>query len=215
MATVGHLAAGFAISRFAAAEVRRLDTAVITAAAVAADVDFLMPLKHRGITHSVGAAMAIGVWITATFALVGRQRAWWIATLGSLSALSHAALDILTAESGVPALWPFSNVEISLSDPPLPAASLSAALWTPQGVVRALGEFTWASFVLFVAEIVRRRLLLKGHADSSHARAIGGPIKLQTISLLPDLLRNDVFFPFRREAASASDVKPSLRRISS
>ena len=77
------------------------------------DIDFLLPLRHRGPSHSVGAAVLIA---TATLALSGPLRGaarWRTAAAVGVAYLSHALLDWLGADSSTPrglmALWPVSH----------------------------------------------------------------------------------------------------------
>lgn len=157
MATVGHLAVGFALSRLAASQPPITDVAVITIAAAIPDVDFLMPIDHRGITHSLGAAVAVGIAVAIGYRLLGRSAAWWIGTLSALAVLSHVALDLLTAEAAVPALWPLTDAEYVLDTTPVPSAS-PASLLTVDGALRAIGELTWSVTVVVVASLGARRL---------------------------------------------------------
>jgi len=101
-----------------AAVVRRPTRAFLgTCAVVAAlpDVDILLPIAHRGATHSITAAIAA---FAVTFLLVSRRHARGdclaIATAVGLAVLSHVLFDWLgedsTAPRGLMALWPFSNV---------------------------------------------------------------------------------------------------------
>ncbi len=63
MATIGHLAAGFATSRLVGPldggrDATWDETLVITLAAEAPDVDLLVPVPRRGMRHSIGMAAA-------------------------------------------------------------------------------------------------------------------------------------------------------------
>ncbi len=158
MATVGHLAAGFAFSRLAAAQPPMTDVAVITIAAAIPDVDFLLPIDHRGITHSLGAADAVGIVVAIGYRLLGRRAAWSIGSLSALAVLSHVALDLLTAEAAMPALWPLTTAEYVLPTSPLPSASPDASLLTVDGALLAIAELTWSAIVVVVASLGARRL---------------------------------------------------------
>jgi membrane-bound metal-dependent hydrolase YbcI (DUF457 family) len=96
---------------------RRLGWPVLGACALAAavaDVDLLLPLAHRGPTHSVAAAII--AFAAAVFVLRGRK---WradrvrLASAIGLAVLSHVLLDWLGEDSssprGVMALWPVST----------------------------------------------------------------------------------------------------------
>lgn len=71
-----------------------------------ADIDLLLG-GHRGGTHSVAAALAVGVLAAA----VDRRRAVWLAVAAAYG--THVLLDWLGADTSVPigvmALWPFDQ----------------------------------------------------------------------------------------------------------
>src|SRR5438477_8821958 len=103
---VGHALAGIAAG-WAAAPRRDLTAAIALAAVAAApDLDLLLG-SHREWTHSVGAAMLIGLaaW------LVTRNWRWGAAA--TLAWGSHVLLDWLGSDTrppiGVMALWPFTR----------------------------------------------------------------------------------------------------------
>jgi len=85
--------------------------AVCAIAAALPDIDFMLPLPHRGPTHSLAASVIVFV---ATLAVVaaekGRAR---IAAAVGLAVLSHVLLDWLGQDSsaprGVMALWPLTS----------------------------------------------------------------------------------------------------------
>jgi hypothetical protein len=83
-------------------------------AGIVADLDLLLPLTHRGPTHSV-AATAL-VFACALVVLVPRDRrgtALRLATAVGAAYLTHVLLDWLGEDSGPPsgimALWPFTH----------------------------------------------------------------------------------------------------------
>ena len=96
--------------------------AAAVALANAADLDFVPGVLlghpaafHRGITHTVVAALLVGVAVALVGRLMGRSlRAWF--RLGSWAAAvyaSHLVVDFFTADvgspSGAPFLWPVSD----------------------------------------------------------------------------------------------------------
>ena len=106
----GGIAVGALISR-------RADWRVVAACAVAGafpDIDFLLPMQHRGPSHSLGAAAlafaASAAVLSGRFAGLDRLR---MAAAIALAYASHVLLDWLGADSstphGVMALWPVSN----------------------------------------------------------------------------------------------------------
>ena len=157
MATVGHLAAGFALSRLAASGSRRLDVAVITVAAASPDVDFLLGIDHRGITHSVGAALLVGTAVAVMYRFLQGRDSLRVGTLSAAAVLSHVALDLLTAEAPVLALWPLSDVSYVLATTPLPSIPLDLSLLSAEGALRALGEMIWSAEVIIGASLAARR----------------------------------------------------------
>lgn len=78
------------------------------------DIDFLLPIAHRGPTHSVAAAIAAGLAaFGVTTILSGKVAGRRTAALLALAVLSHVLLDWLGQDSstprGVMALWPLST----------------------------------------------------------------------------------------------------------
>jgi inner membrane protein len=88
----------------------------------AADLDFVPGVLighpaefHRGVTHTVLAAVVVAIVIALVVRLTGRPRRAWLragAWAGAVYA-SHLVLDFFTADvvvpSGVPLFWPFSD----------------------------------------------------------------------------------------------------------
>ena len=111
---IGHALGGIAVGALMS---RRADWRVVGACAVAAvfpDIDFLLPMQHRGPSHSLGAA-ALAFAASAVFLSMrsgGRDRLRTAAAV-ALAYASHVLLDWLGADSstphGVMALWPVSN----------------------------------------------------------------------------------------------------------
>ena len=110
---VGHALGGLVVGSLA---VRRPSWLILTACAAAAalpDIDLLLPVTHRGPTHSLSAAVcAFGIaWLVVRrrHGAAGRR----IALALGLAVLSHVLLDWLGEDSstprGVMALWPFSQ----------------------------------------------------------------------------------------------------------
>ena len=84
----------------------------------AADLDFGLVFAlhsrgwHRGFTHSLAFALAVGL---AFFVTLGRARARRAAAYG-LAYASHAVLDFATTKSGggLELLWPFTSERLAL-----------------------------------------------------------------------------------------------------
>ncbi len=89
---------------------RRRSTLVFAILGIAADLDLLVG-AHRGPTHSIAAALLVGVaaWVVVRR---GNVRAARMAAACALAYGSHVLLDWLgtdtSAPVGVPALWPLS-----------------------------------------------------------------------------------------------------------
>ena len=132
MPTIGHLAVGMAAGRLLARnreEVRPL-MAVGTLLAIAPDFDLLGTLLgvgpesvwvHRGVTHSLAAAVLLGGIVG--YGLAGRLGQGWAFRLviwAIAVAGSHGLLDILNRDSKVALLWPFSSAFLSFPWQPIP-----------------------------------------------------------------------------------------------
>jgi membrane-bound metal-dependent hydrolase YbcI (DUF457 family) len=82
----------------------------------APDVDFLLPIPHRGPTHSVGAAVIV---LLVAWPLLAWRRSHWSGSPGRMAlalaaaCASHTLLDWLGADSSTPrglmALWPWTS----------------------------------------------------------------------------------------------------------
>ena len=111
---IGHALAGIAVGALIA---RRPDWRLLAVTAVAAalpDVDFLLPLRHRWPSHSVGAAAMAFVAALLVISIVSPvTRRWHTAAAVGLAYVSHTLLDWLGADTSTPrglmALWPLST----------------------------------------------------------------------------------------------------------
>ena len=109
---IGHALGGIAVGALVA---RRSGWGLLAACAVAGalpDIDFLLPMRHRGTSHSLGAAVLVGL----VASVLSRRTAYSPALTGlavGLAYASHALLDWLGADSSTPrglmALWPVSS----------------------------------------------------------------------------------------------------------
>lgn len=108
---IGHVLGGMAVAYAVGRPGGWRLPAVCAIAAALPDIDFMLPLPHRGPTHSLAASVIV---FAATLAVVaaekGRAR---IAAAVGLAVLSHVLLDWLGEDSsaprGVMALWPFTS----------------------------------------------------------------------------------------------------------
>lgn len=111
---IGHALGGIVVGALVA---RRPDWRLLGVCALVAalpDADFLLPIRHRGPSHGLGAAATAFAVALAVLALRpnGSGR-WTIAAAVGLAYGSHTLLDWLGADSSAPrglmALWPVSS----------------------------------------------------------------------------------------------------------
>lgn len=156
---VGHLLAGVAVAWTVSP---RADHRLIAAAALLAaapDLDLLLPIQHRTITHSVTAAAAVTIVAMLVTGKVTRLRAsrfggqarWRVAAVCGLAFASHLLLDWLGPDPvfphGLQALWPFSDrFFISGWDVFRPTARTE--LFTRATAVRNLTAAAWELMLL-------------------------------------------------------------------
>jgi inner membrane protein len=110
---LGHALGGLAVGVLAAPARRWEVIAACTLAGALADADFLLPLRHRGASHGVGAAVIVGVLALASLKASRARDAFRIASVVTVAYATHILLDWLGADSSIPrglmALWPFSS----------------------------------------------------------------------------------------------------------
>jgi membrane-bound metal-dependent hydrolase YbcI (DUF457 family) len=119
-----HAAAGYLVYEALrpAGSHRLASLAVAVGMANAPDLDFLPGLLigrpdafHRGVTHTLGAALVVAAVAAALLGLLGRPRreVWSAALLVAVAWASHLAVDFVTADvvapHGARFLWPFSG----------------------------------------------------------------------------------------------------------
>jgi inner membrane protein len=111
---VGHVLGGVAVGCLAGRRPSWGFLALCGVAAALADADFLLPIRHRGISHSIGAAALAGAaaWAGVRLGTPRRDAARIGLAIGAAYA-THVLFDWLGADSsaprGVMALWPFST----------------------------------------------------------------------------------------------------------
>ena len=111
---VGHALGGLAVGLLASS---RPGWRLIAACAVVAalpDADFLLPMQHRGPSHSVGAVVAAGVLAFVGLKFASKTgEASRVALILAAAYGTHVLFDWLGADSSAPrglmALWPFSS----------------------------------------------------------------------------------------------------------
>src|SRR5688500_11155781 len=93
---IGHALGGIAVGSALSGRTRWGMLAIFALAGAVADVDFLLPLQHRGPSHSLGAAALV----FATSLAVTRQARMALAIAAAYA--SHTLLDWLGADSSSP-----------------------------------------------------------------------------------------------------------------
>ena len=162
---IGHALGGIALA-WAVAPRRTVTTAVgLAAVALAPDLDLLIG-DHRGISHSIGAAVVAGVvasalWASAFASSALRRDTLRVALSVTLAWSSHIFLDWLSNDTrpplGVMAFWPITTdyykaaIEIF---PPVSRRWGDTRFWSHN--VRAafvelalLGPIAWAAITTF------------------------------------------------------------------
>ena len=162
------LAAGLALGRKALPP--RLVAAGVVAA-MAPDFDtvafrlgiaYADQFGHRGATHSIVFALALGLIaaIAAPWLRSGRQRAF---AFVALCALSHPLLDALTNGGlGVALLWPWSHARFFAPWRPIAVSPIGAGFFSARGAAVLWSELRWVvvplSLVTLPWAAIRKRL---------------------------------------------------------
>jgi inner membrane protein len=169
MASIGHVAVGLVGARLLArggAQPREASV-LLPALSLAPDLDVIgmrlgVPYGatwgHRGATHSIAVALAVG-WLAAY--LVRRQRPMRRFAPVALAVLvSHGLLDAMTdGGHGIALLWPWTPERFFFSWRPIPVAPIGLRILSPRGLVLMLREailFTPAWLVAFWPRRPRR-----------------------------------------------------------
>ncbi len=146
MASVGHIAVGFAAGRYLAPRLggsRLKWGAGLAVLSLAPDLDVIafklgIPYEHafghRGATHALFAGLVIGLvlWGAVRF-LEGRpaRQSLAIGMVGSAVWMSHGLLDALTNGGlGAALFWPFTDARYFFPVTPLPVAPIGKAYFT-------------------------------------------------------------------------------------
>lgn len=111
---VGHALGGLALGCLVARRPGWRTLALFAVVGMLPDVDFLLPIQHRGPSHSLAAAgLAFGVALAVLARGRGATRHLRVAAAVGAAYLSHTVLDWLGEDTwspmGIMALWPFSN----------------------------------------------------------------------------------------------------------
>ncbi len=156
MASIGHVLLGMAAGRRWAKDAppRRAGPAMLafTALSKLPDADvvafklgipYAAPFGHRGASHSVVAALAVGALAAL---LPGERLGPRLRRFGfvALVVASHGVLDALTDGGlGVGFLWPASPERFFFPFRPLPVAPIGAGFLSQRGLQVALVELAW------------------------------------------------------------------------
>jgi inner membrane protein len=114
-------------------------------------VAYADPWGHRGATHSLALALALGL-VVGLGAAVLRQPALRTALLATLVVASHGLLDTLTDGGlGCALLWPFDDARFFAPWRPIPVAPIGAAFFSARGAAVAVAELVLFSPLLLYA----------------------------------------------------------------
>jgi len=107
-------------------------------------IPYVSPFGHRGLTHSLGFALLLGL-AAAVFAPVLRSPKRWCFGFVFLAAFSHPLLDAFTnGGRGVALLWPFTDQRFFAPVRPIQVAPLSPwAFLGPWGCRVLASELAW------------------------------------------------------------------------
>jgi len=120
-------------------------------------VRYASPWGHRGASHSIFVALALGSLIGLAASRVG-GRGLRMAVFASLVLVSHPLLDMLTDGGlGCAWLWPFDSQRAFAPWSPIPVAPIGKAFWSPAGLRVFLAELVLFSPLLLFAFWPRSR----------------------------------------------------------
>ena len=151
MASVAHIAVGLAAGRIHA---RRLGWAAVgyvglsmlpdaDVVAFALDIPYSAPWGHRGASHSLVIAIAVGTVVGGLSKLLG-QRAFRTFLISTLVVVSHGLLDALTDGGlGVALLWPLSHTRFFAPWQPIPVSPIGLGYLSVRGLEIAAVETAW------------------------------------------------------------------------
>jgi hypothetical protein len=111
---VGHFLGGVAVGCLAGRGPSWPFLALCGVAAALPDIDFLLPMRHRGPSHGLGTAVLVGLFAFVAFRIMEGGRAAKRASLAiALAYATHTLFDWLGEDSSSPrglmALWPLTS----------------------------------------------------------------------------------------------------------
>ena len=147
MASIGHVAVGMALGRYAAGggSARRLAGAMtlLSLLALLPDADvvafwlripYSAPWGHRGASHSLVFALGVALVAAGVARALRAPAARW-GTLTFLAVASHGLLDALTNGGlGAALLWPFSHGRYFAPVRPLPVSPIGVGMLSSRGL---------------------------------------------------------------------------------
>lgn len=138
MASLGHLAVGFAAARAHQGRFHWKAAVAFSTFSMLPDLDIIAfrfgipyaaPFGHRGAMHSIAFALLMGV------AALGVTRSWKTTLALFLTVLSHPLLDMLTDGGlGVALFWPVTAQRFFFPWNPLPVAPLGGGMLSARGL---------------------------------------------------------------------------------
>ena len=138
MASLGHIAMGFAVARAHEGRFNWKAAVAFSTFSLVPDLDviafrfgipYAAQFGHRGATHSIAFALLMGV---AAFALT---RSWKSTLAMTVVVVTHPLLDMLTDGGlGVALFWPLSLERLFFPWTPLPVAPLGSRMLSARGL---------------------------------------------------------------------------------
>ncbi|HSD44591.1 MAG TPA: metal-dependent hydrolase [Burkholderiales bacterium] len=120
-------------------------------------------LGHRGITHTLVFALALGplaAWLG--FPAAPLRERLWLAAAFAAATFSHAILDAFTNGGlGIPFFWPLDDTRYFMPWQPLEVSPFLGGFFSARGLEVAASEFLWIGLpcaaVLATLALLRRR----------------------------------------------------------
>jgi inner membrane protein len=156
MASIGHILVGLAAARVAEPHARlgaRLYTAIgLATLSLLPDLDvfafrlgipYEAPFGHRGASHSLAAAVVIGIAVALMWR-PPRRTLLRTAVLCIAVVATHGLLDMLTdGGEGVALAWPISDARMFFDWRPLPVSPIGRAIVSARGLEVLATELLW------------------------------------------------------------------------
>jgi membrane-bound metal-dependent hydrolase YbcI (DUF457 family) len=148
---IGHALAGVAIAWTGAPRLDHRLTLAAAGLAMLPDIDLVLPIKHRTVTHSVAAVIVVTIIAAVVTGKVTGRVAPRIVTVCAAAYASHLLLDWLGIDTSFPyglqVLWPFSD-------------RFYISGWDIFGPTSRLGLFTVPAIVMNVESVAREVAIL-------------------------------------------------------